>query len=111
MNDNFSIRGEVKLVDRQGNVLIDDHNMVVKLGRQFVMDRVLGISSATISKIKFGYSAQLTEVTESDESITMKKDINGNDIEISFDIDTDDGADQSVPMTFDDIDKSENEEY
>jgi hypothetical protein len=90
MNDNFSVRGEVKLVDRQGNVLIDDHNMVVKLGRKFIRDRVLGAESTesvTISKLKFGYSSELTEVTESDDSITMKKDVNGNAIEISFAID------------------------
>ena len=69
MNDNFSIRGEVKLVDRQGNVLIDDHNMVVKLGRTFIRDRVLGKSTSTISNLKFGYSQSLYEVTESDKNI------------------------------------------
>lgn len=68
MKDNFSIRGEVLLVDDLGNKLIDDHNMVVLGGRRFIASRVLGQNTTknlSINKIQFGYSEVLNLVEES----------------------------------------------
>lgn len=70
MNDNFSIRGEVKLVDDLGNKLIDDHNMVVKNGRNFIRQFVAyGRHLLKINSLQFGYSEDQTLVEETDYKI------------------------------------------
>ena len=63
MNEDFKCHGHFRMVDEQGNILIDNNNMIVETGRLRILERLMESSEELFSNMKLFLSSSTTMTT------------------------------------------------
>ena len=69
MSEDFKCHGHFRMVDEQGNILIDNDNMIVETGRLRILERLMGNSEELFSNMKL-FLSDSTKMTTPDRNRT-----------------------------------------
>lgn len=70
MNEDFKCHGHFRMVDEQGNILIDNNNMIVETGRLRILERLMESSEELFSNMKL-FLSDSTKMTTPNRDRTL----------------------------------------